>query len=156
MKRIVILLLLHIFIVNIYAVDVFSIHNRRNKTACCYYDSTLTQIALKLYPNKTEMGIGHEMKIIKETETSLVVYYGDFFYVKKGCVAVNNIIYEDEGFTPIYSNPTCNSNLLLKLYEICPLPVIGKNGDWLRININGVQGWIEPKYQCGSQRTTCH
>ncbi|MBN2224520.1 MAG: SH3 domain-containing protein [Deltaproteobacteria bacterium] len=56
---------------------------------------------------------------------------------------------------PLYEEQNTTSPVLTRLPRDAGVAVIGCNGDWLKVNYKGIEGWLAPGTYCGAAFTNC-
>ena len=56
---------------------------------------------------------------------------------------------------PLYEEMSTKSPVLTRLINNAGVAIIGCNGDWLKVNYKGIEGWLAPWTYCGAAFTTC-
>jgi SH3-like domain-containing protein len=56
---------------------------------------------------------------------------------------------------PLYEGPSTGSVVLNRLVSDTEVVIVGCRGEWVKVRVNGVKGWLAPGSHCGSSKTNC-
>ncbi|MBN2224509.1 MAG: SH3 domain-containing protein [Deltaproteobacteria bacterium] len=56
---------------------------------------------------------------------------------------------------PVYGGPSTGSAVLTRLVSDTEVVIVGCRGEWVKVRVNDVEGWLAPGSHCGSSKTNC-